>query len=538
MKAIINNFILALTIAISLASFDFDDCHYINNDPKQIEFICNGFKGFYQKDNCWYDMNASKIEVLKESDCGTDILNQFLFHQSYLINYPNVRVLDLSFTRFKHLKFNQSVSSNFTSLIHTFNMSHNILSEMPHFTFTMMPKMKAIDFSYNNIRELNQSDFYGADELTIINFSHNILTFLRNEIFSMVQNLEFLDLSSNRIQTIDNDFINKNPKLKVLNLRDNQLQNIPVLLKKLGPNLEILDLSQNSVMELKSEMFNKLTNLQNLNLSRANISTLEENSFSDHLNLRTLDLSYNSLTKAILSKNTSNLSQLNLEGNHLKEIDNITPVNFQNLTSFAISRNYFSCDYLEMYLRQWDNVEKLHLIKSSDDQQRNIKGIYCDYIAETIEKTTMKIDNDRFEDAGKKPSSFWQNFVIVVLLIIVFALMGLFQLKRTLNRKNRNIIRAKTSAKIDPETDFEIENNDNRSNNEYQYEEGQNSEYNQSEHIYEEIDLMNPYKNEYNVLQFNHFPASQLLDHYDNNKLKSKSETQTEIDIEIRGTGK
>ncbi|XP_055305908.1 uncharacterized protein LOC129570360 [Sitodiplosis mosellana] len=175
-------------------------------------------------------------------------------------------------------------------------------------------------------------------------------------------------------------------KLKYLNISGNQLQNTSQLIALLGPSVETLDVSSNFIGEPSTQTFKRFTNLKYLNLSNTNLSTFAYGTFFNQQKLEVLDLAFNRLGQINFIKflrNFRKLNTLNIEGNDLTEINSITKSTFPVLSSLAISKNRFSCNYLATFLLKWDNLQ---LIKNPSDET-HIDGVDCHEEVQSITKT-------------------------------------------------------------------------------------------------------------------------------------------------------
>lgn len=294
------------------------------------------------------------------------------------------------------------------------NLSHNKISTFAKETFATLENLQLLDLSNNLITSIDKKLFENNKKLMKLIVENNLIGRIDCEMFELLKNSldvnekkqaseEFedkwksvveIDMScmkndlkidvddiNGAIFRRDNNIVFRCSKatlqnLKYLNISGLHLQDTAKLLQFFGSSLEKLDVSSNFIGELHEKTFDKLTNLQVLNLSRTNLSNFGFETFYHHKKLQSLDLSYNQLKKlnfTLLFRNFKNLNTLNLEGNDLTEVDTVTNVIFPKLTSLAISKNDFTCDYLAIFLVQWHN---LHLVNNPTNQM-NIDGVDC-----------------------------------------------------------------------------------------------------------------------------------------------------------------
>ncbi|XP_031633871.1 uncharacterized protein LOC116347433 [Contarinia nasturtii] len=456
---------------------NYNDCHFINGSTISVVLVCENVIVNHSSTSCYsmfmnssvVGINRPNVDILKFNGCddSSKIVN---IGSSFIHRFPKLRIINLSNDMINTLQF-QYVKNTESMTVQTFNASKNSLSTMPDSMFRCMPKLTKIDFSRNKIKNIGSTVFDGGAELTELNLSNNILTNLKRDTFSALINLEKLDLSTNRIQRIDNGFFVNNPKLKHLILKENPVKRFDFnaftaavksvielkvewnevelidiscpqseyhmvnfdegatfenlrffnasgypytsgLLNKVGLNLETLDLSWNLLRQLN--VLERFTNLQNLYLSHMKMTKLGSVAFTTQL--KSLDLSYNNLTDvdlAIFSRKFYHLKTLSLEGNRLHELNNVSPFDFPNLETLAISKNQFSCKFLNNYLNQWKNKREIALIGNPSSYQFNIEGIDCYLQAEDDNKL------QKAECTMIDTMPMWVYFVVAILFVMI-----------------------------------------------------------------------------------------------------------------------
>lgn len=405
-----------------------------------------------------------------------------------LTHFPNLREMNLS--ALNTPKIDVVLGSNQETGVIRFDASHNQLQQSPSYTiYGLMPHLRHIDLSFNQITKLRLDDFKGATNLSTINYSHNGIGGLEPGVFGKMPNLtkidlcnnyiikldadtfkantklEYVDLSGNQIDSMIPTVFHSNRNLMFLNLRNNPLksfsynifapsttaidvylpvdnvlflntscgtlncsfrgfrneekmenlqyfigignhfENITKVLSQLGSNLRNLELSFCSVGMISNNMLSRFIELRTLRLNHANITRMEMDTFRYQVKLQVLDLSFNRLIEVdtvISSHKFQFLTDLNLEGNQLTKIVNIVPESFPQLKMLAISKNNFSCDYLQTHLAQWENTS-VQLINNPSKYQTNVDGIDC----------------YQFNDFFSSP----RNLIIVFSLVIIVLLV-------------------------------------------------------------------------------------------------------------------
>ncbi|XP_031636144.1 leucine-rich repeats and immunoglobulin-like domains protein 2, partial [Contarinia nasturtii] len=339
----------------------------------------------------------------KTLDLSSNQLNSL----NFVGKFENLEKFDASHNRFSNIpaKLFDSLP-NVTEL----NWSFNKIATFDNETFAKLTHLCLLDLRNNEIQSIDKNFFENNPKLKelrlennrIVRFDCNIFPILQNSLSDVQKStnfesdwetLEELDLScmGNLHLELDHEFgvllrgsynfVFRFAKetfrhLKYFNISGLHLENTSKLLALLGPSLQKLDISANFVGALNAHTFETFENLQVLNVSQTNLSNFGFETFYHQRKLSQLDLSYNQLKKVnftLLFRNFKELKTLNLEGNDLVELNTVTHLIFPNLTSLAISRNRFSCDYLAILLLQWHN---LHLVNNPSNQT-HIDGVDC-----------------------------------------------------------------------------------------------------------------------------------------------------------------
>lgn len=473
--------IFPLLIKVCALNFGFDGCFITTNRPETIKLRCKNFENDF-KPNCTTAFNRSAIRTVKldcERSLGFLSLDPNLFARLpkvRAVDVSNLSITDFSIDSHKNVISGRIQATNLP--LTALNASHN---QLTHFQLARMPNLTDIDFSFNKLTSLKSADFDGSFQLSAINFSNNAISILEPSVFAKHRFLSTLDLSHNKIVKLDRSLLMNNLKMQFLNIRHNplahfnfnifspnvksivvrlpsrsietldvscrrtnclfnrfdeedyfenlqhfnisgnQFGNLFAFFEKLGENVRTMDLSRNFVNELNGTALKKLTNLKQLRISHANLSQIEADAFDHQPKLKLLDLSYNRLGNedtSFLFRSFLNLETLNLEGNQFTAIDFVVPDRFPNLTALHISRNRFSCEYLEKYLRKWENVQNFRFVSNPMDFQSNINGIDC-YYEPTNDRKTSKI-GDLFH------LNAFNLIVITIFIIVLLCILSVF----------------------------------------------------------------------------------------------------------------
>ena len=175
----------------------------------------------------------------------------------------------------------------------------------------------ALEFTQQNILEINGNPFLILDKLKQLILEYNRLSFLHHSVFSGLNSLMYLSLKGNQLVTLE------------------------IALFQNLTELVILVLSENNLRSFHSDTFMNLVNLNKLYLGRNNLVDIPNSTFSHLRNLSLLDLSNNKLQKLSMNifEKLQNLSQLYLYENQIISLDNDLFQDTNNLTILSLRNN-------------------------------------------------------------------------------------------------------------------------------------------------------------------------------------------------------
>jgi Leucine-rich repeat (LRR) protein len=176
--------------------------------------------------------------------------------------------------------------------------------------------------------------------------------------------LEYIDCDENKFQKIDED-LEMFPKLKILSLYRNQISSLE---KLISPSLKELRLGFN---ELKRVELNATGRDKNFIIN----------------NIESLDLMKNKIEYADLTY-FQKLETLYIHGNKLKKLDNLKVSKKELKILYIDDNNITFLD--EKFLRQWSNLEELHI---SFNKISNLRSIDFGKILPKLE--TLGISKDQ-----------------------------------------------------------------------------------------------------------------------------------------------
>lgn len=184
-------------------------------------------------------------------------------------------------------------------------------------------------------------------------------------------------------------------KMKLINLPESSLQSMPHLTKFIvrrnrltGVNmtfshlkkLQILDLSHNPLQIIQTNnSFDAPTSIKELFMKNCALTDILPTAFQMLLNLVSIDLSANKFKHFTLSgfSNTKKtLTNINLNNNEIKEIDDEKQSEFPKLKMMSFTRNPIPCTKLEAFKADgvWKELYLSNTIKSFSIQEINSRG--------------------------------------------------------------------------------------------------------------------------------------------------------------------
>lgn len=498
------------------------DCHYLGNSTRSVELICNNVDDSYVSDNCFSSLftnssnmrGRSKVKFLKTGKCRST-----KFDSSLAEMFPNLLSLDIASLGYTTTPAEESlIAKNFNiPKLKKLNASFNEISLIGDM-FNNMEDVNEIDLSHNRISSIFEESFEITNNIKILNFSHNSIVSLEVSSFENLGKLLIIDLSDNLLETFDMYLFIRNVRLQEIHLENNRIKTLlfsnnfmpiydtltffsaagnqidnfnEIVIQCLGTKLQVLDLSGNSLGNINSTMFEGLNDLQRLNFSHTNITKFNFNAFEHPEKMISIDLSYNRLNELNLNLTTNfeDLKELYLQENDLDVLKNITNFTFPMMNRLGISRNWLNCNYATEFVHQWKDIQ--------------IIGDPCD------QKTNMKNESTIF-------------YVIFVPTIVLFGavVIGIwFNIRRKNSSKNQQNNDQTTPRAPEHLVQWHAERMQRPKENE----QSDRSSWTPYEvcHIYEEI---NPVPVEYDHLNHNPQPSTNILPHYDNFKTLNRNE--------------
>lgn len=271
-------------------------------------------------------------------------------------NPEKLQALDISDNNLKNRLKNVAFLEKFN--LENFKMAGNQLENTLELIQYLRKTVQRLDLSGNFVGRVNATSFEQLTALKALNLSDTNLSIFGENPFAL-ESLTFLDISRNNLETLNLTILSRTlNKLEYFYAANCRIKNASEVFQHLRPLLIKLDLSGNSIETLNAEAFKKLTNLEYLNLSNANLLNFDMKMLHQHKNLQIFDISFNKFQECDFTSYAENnyLRRLNLDGNDLIEIRNLTQTHFPWLKTLAISKNRLSCADLKQLKRNWASV--------------------------------------------------------------------------------------------------------------------------------------------------------------------------------------
>lgn len=213
-------------------------------------------------------------------------------------------------------------------------------------TFGSLGNLTRLSLNYNALESLAPGMFDALSQLHTLQMRGNAISSLPPLLFQNLRSLLVLDVSLNRLQGLSGETFSGLGGLEVLKINNNQLGNLTADAFLNVSQLTELHLEGNQVSELPDGVF-ALPELEVLNL-RGNLLT----TFSDRA----------------FGFNASNLRELNLRGNKLRELGSLGRL--PSVSELILSANQLS----RLQEDTFRNMTVLEYLDLSENQLRSLPG--------------------------------------------------------------------------------------------------------------------------------------------------------------------
>uniref|UniRef100_A0A3P9KHR6 Leucine rich repeat containing 32 n=2 Tax=Oryzias latipes TaxID=8090 RepID=A0A3P9KHR6_ORYLA len=353
------------------------------------------------------DISRNRIQTVTES----------LEKQTHL-SFEKLRYLDMSYNNLKDIpeRFFRCMTS-----LEILNMSHNCISSFSITNESVLQKAKVINLSYNSLQSLHfkKNTLHYLRKLYL---QGNDLKMLDQQIFQSLPNIRHLQLQENNLRICSSDEDQQDPpgcvffhsihSLRFLNISENNLRTLPSKAFENTP-LRFLDLSLNPGLDMqKGSLYGLEDSLAYLLLKESNLSSLNTE-LSSLRSLRHVDLSTNQLDSLPLLNKESSIESLNLQNNNLVTLDQNTIVDLErSLKTLYMGSNPLSC---------CENLGFLHIVRHSTVTVPDLEMVTCSHQDHSEPVNIGKVT----QEMCRGPYVPNYTTVIVVMVVILMLLLGL-----------------------------------------------------------------------------------------------------------------
>ncbi|XP_031636597.1 chaoptin-like [Contarinia nasturtii] len=245
----------------------------------------------------------------------------------------------------------QCKEMNFKS-INSFRVHEDHLESIVDVLRCLMPKLQDLDLADNKLEHLDFNLFQRFYNLEDLNSNNTHLPHFDFNWLKNLTKLRSLDISNNNLRKVKNiSILEIFRNLYELNVEGNHIENTMELIQHLNSSIRYLHLSGNDLGKVNDTMFERLRNLEYLYLNNTNFSFGNASSFDSMERLQGLYLGYNNLEMIDLNLLPGEqLLELDLGGNNLRNLENLTRSQFPKLKHLVISENCFAYDYLRTFV--------------------------------------------------------------------------------------------------------------------------------------------------------------------------------------------
>ncbi|XP_059616713.1 toll-like receptor Tollo [Phlebotomus argentipes] len=346
-----------------------------------------------------------------------------------------LKFLDMSENNLDELA--DEVFSEASELVEVY-LARNQISSVSLNAFAGLKKLEILDLSFNVIKIIRGDIFWDLKQIKIIYVNNNAMSTMKisfvnntnlieydgshNDLSDwsltfpgkskVILNLSYCKLKNTYSSAADKgdliidgntvDYIKILGQVTKVSAKYNKLRyaeidpKLPIVTLELAGNfltdignitkiktVEKLDLSENRLMPLDSSTFNLMADLRVLNLRSTGISLNDKDFLANQKKLIHLDVSRNELSSLNLRnlKTLVSLQSLFLHENKLSEIKHLEDIKeiLPSLTTISLSKNRFSCSYLQRMLQLLENLHVNVLLDTNNlvSLNTNVLGIDC-----------------------------------------------------------------------------------------------------------------------------------------------------------------
>ncbi|XP_063704987.1 leucine-rich repeat-containing protein 15-like [Culicoides brevitarsis] len=296
------------------------------------------------------------------------------------VGATNLRALHLAHNRIVTIWSNAFRDAKQLEFI---DLGHNVIQLIHKETFSMLDNLRNIYLYHNKIIDVNPLSFVHNKKLNTIDLTGNHMREVELDLSTpRLNKLDLSDCFLDELVLRKSTEATENITIRYLNLRKNTFTNISnIRIDRKEVQLQTVDLSENKLhalnippdfvqditlfklmkndlWEISPGFMTSMKKLKSLYLDK-NAFRLYENMFKPVPDLKILSISGNHLKFFDFSwfDGLSNLTQLNLEDNRLRQI-NYTQISntLPSLQSFYLDKNEFKCAFVEQMVNYVRNT--------------------------------------------------------------------------------------------------------------------------------------------------------------------------------------
>ncbi|XP_045501728.1 leucine-rich repeat-containing G-protein coupled receptor 5-like [Colias croceus] len=297
----------------------------------------------------------------------------------------DINAKDLRYVKYLNLSQNYLQTLHYKSFaaminLQNLDLSHNNMDYFPDQPLSNNYRLKLLNFTFNDIVQINSLRISFNREGGILDLSNNGLSYLNLPTGDAI-GLTILILSSNNITEPSLIKLNHQPDLVQLDMSKNLIQELDKSSLQLPVTLGLLDLSTNYIQRIGPSSFHRVPHLKTLRLSYNFLTGIDYGTFEGLTSLLNLDLAHNKITHldSKVLMDLKMLSVLSLRDNGLTYLDHSNWLSHKQDLRVYLDDNEFSCDWLATALNDFNNgYSKMRpTVLNTNISGNSIEGIPC-----------------------------------------------------------------------------------------------------------------------------------------------------------------
>lgn len=404
-----------MVVSGKIAKEEFISCKSVG-DSFDVTFNCaslyygiqgtqhtNYFDKHVMSDTCETQYGNNKIwkfaSLIVLTNCKIPIMpRHFLQHLGH--------VKKIDFGRSEIKSIDSGMFSNDSSLTEM-RLSWNGLTELPGYLFSQTPNIKEIDISYNRISNIDANTFRGPTKnLSVINLSHNNIETVEKTLFMDCLHLAELNFGYNFIEDFQVD-LSELHELKLLRLDNNNIKRLDCTIFELSTKSIFIDVDHNHIEKIEFNCGALNTDSIKLSINYNQLTTLTFPKVDLLKGFTTIYAAHNLIENIAFQGNFYQLTQLDLNANHLKNLAAWRDTQFPKLARLNINGNQFNCSYLKNFLKKLPKTVQLDQMElESLKTSKTIHGINCNGDAFNLASDVAYV-------------SYWYLITFLILTVVI-----------------------------------------------------------------------------------------------------------------------